>query len=167
MSYYTIKVSCNRFSFCFMLSMILINSMIVINLSTNYLFEFLYIVFMCFYTVWFSFTFFFYQLPFYQTLSKIFIHKNQTRLKIFVEPDLRMGKMSRRYPPSNMNRRARSESPYAKCATGSVGGSVHPEEFISFQVNITNNIYFALRFGLVNLIITCFRIKFVLCAKES
>ncbi len=43
--------------------------------------------------------------------------------------------LRRRYPPQNLNRRARSESPYAKCATAQISGSVHPEEFISFQVS--------------------------------
>merc|ERR1719430_2104649 len=45
--------------------------------------------------------------------------------------DSRVAKMSsslnRKYSMSNQNRRARSESPYAKCST------VHPEDFISFQ----------------------------------
>merc|ERR1711892_30914 len=45
--------------------------------------------------------------------------------------DSRVAKMSnslnRKYSLSNQNRRARSESPYAKCST------VHPEDFISFQ----------------------------------
>jgi len=49
--------------------------------------------------------------------------------------DLRVAKMSdslrRQYSSSasNLNRRARSESPYAKCATA----TVHPEEFLSVQ----------------------------------
>merc|ERR1719295_144625 len=45
--------------------------------------------------------------------------------------DSRVAKMSnslnRKYSLSNQTRRARSESPYAKCST------VHPEDFISFQ----------------------------------
>merc|ERR1719153_2004878 len=45
--------------------------------------------------------------------------------------DSRVAKISsslnRKYSMSNQNRRARSESPYAKCST------VHPEDFISFQ----------------------------------
>ena len=50
--------------------------------------------------------------------------------------DLRVAKMSdslrRQYSTSasNLNRRARSESPYAKCATTA---TVHPEEFLSIQ----------------------------------
>jgi len=45
--------------------------------------------------------------------------------------DMRVAKMSdglrRKYQVPNLNRRARSESPYAKCST------VHPEDFLSFQ----------------------------------
>jgi len=51
--------------------------------------------------------------------------------------DLRVAKMSdslrRQSTGGNLNRRARSESPYTKCATATAMAAVHPEEFLSVQ----------------------------------